>query len=137
VGALAVSIVALAASAATAKDFGPGDLRVCDGNRCIPITNRDVLPALGSFYYGGPQPVPAPAVRMGAPAYQLRFRNGYVTGIVATAKLDRFLSYGVYLGRFRRGQWYRTPESIARELRRLARRLEPLRVTPRAVRRSR
>jgi hypothetical protein len=137
VGALAVFIVALAPSAATAKDFGPGDLRVCNGNRCIPITNRDVLPALGSFYYGGPQPVAAPAVRMGAPAYQLRFRNGYVTGIVATAKLDRFLSYGVYLGRFRRGQWYRVPDAIAGELRRLAIGLAPLRVTPWAVRRSR
>jgi hypothetical protein len=62
-----------------------------------------VLPALGSFYYSGPAPAVAPSPRMGAPYYQLRFRNGYVTGIVATARLDRFLSYGVTSAAFAAG----------------------------------
>jgi hypothetical protein len=122
---------------AAAKDFGPGDLRVCNGDRCVPVVRRSVLPALGSFYYSGPQPKAVTAAPMGARMFQLRFRNGYVTGIVATASLDRFLSYGVYLERFRRGTWYRVPDGLARELRRLAAGLRPLHVTAAAVAKSR
>ena len=44
---------------------------------------------------------------LGAPSFELRFDNDYVTGIVATARLDRFLSYGVNTGRFEAGRWYR------------------------------
>ena len=122
---------------AAAKNFGPGDLSVCNAQRCVPVVKRSVLPALGAFYYSGPAPEVMPAARMGAPMYQLRFDNGYVTGIVATRSLDRFLSYGVHLERFQRGTWYRVPEGLAREFRRLAADLRPLRVTRRAVRRSR
>jgi hypothetical protein len=68
---------------------------------------------------------------------KLTFRNGYVTGIVASPRLDRFLSYGVNLGRFRRGAWYRVPSAIARELRTLTVGLDPLRVTRAAIRKSR
>jgi hypothetical protein len=74
---------------------------------------------------------------MGAPAFQLRYDNGYVTGIVASPRLDRFLSYGVYLERFHRGTWYRLPPRAASELRRLTADLRPLRVTAAAVRKSR
>jgi hypothetical protein len=38
---------------ASAKDFGPGDVRVCNSTRCVAIVNQDVLPKLGSFYYSG------------------------------------------------------------------------------------
>jgi hypothetical protein len=139
---LAVALLAvaplLAASAAAAKDFAPGDLFVCSGQRCVAITNQPVLEPLGAFYYTGLKPpVVAPAPHVGAPAFELRFRNGYATGIVATAKLDRFLSYGVNLGWFKPGQWYRIPSSVARELRTLAAPLKPLRVTPASLARSR
>src|SRR6266536_359636 len=57
-----VGLVALSAllvlPSASAKDFHPGDLRVCNTTRCIAIVNRAVLPQLGSFYYGGPSPAP-------------------------------------------------------------------------------
>ena len=124
---------------ATAKDFGPGDLRVCNTKRCVPIERRDVLPALGSFYYGtdGADPAVALPPSMGARAYELRFRNGYATGIVAGARLDRFLSYGVNLGRFARGRWYLVPNGLAAELRRLVKPLAPLRVTQASLARSR
>src|SRR5438552_6785469 len=125
-GVLAVCLL-LGAAGAQAKDFGPGDLRVCGAARCIPVVKPTILPLLGSFYYGGPQPATVRAPKLGAPAFQLRFKNGYVTGIVATAKLDRFLSYGVYVGRFVRGKWYRVPPRMSAELRRLAASLEPLR----------
>jgi hypothetical protein len=128
----------LALPAASAKDFGPGDLRVCNATRCVPIVNRAVLPQLGSFYYGSPQP-PARVRRplLGTRYYELRFDNGYVTGIVATRRLDRFLSYGVHLERFVRGSWYAVPPRLSAELRRLTFELRPLRLTRAALAKSR
>jgi hypothetical protein len=118
---------------ASAKDFHPGDLRVCNTMRCIAIVNRAVLPRLGSFYYSGPPPAHARRPKLGAPYYELSFRNGYVTGIVATRRLDRFLSYGVFLERFARNRWYAVPHQISRELRRLTAGLRPLRLTQAAL----
>lgn len=132
-----LAVAALVAPAATAKGFGPGDLRICDADRCVAITKRSVLPLLGAFYYHGGRPPTARSPGLGAPAFELRFDNGYVTGIVATAQLDRFLSYGVNLGHFRRGIWYRVPPRAAAELRRLSAGLRPLRVTRAALARSR
>jgi hypothetical protein len=120
-----------------AKDFNPGDLRVCNAKRCVPITAPHVVAKLGPFYYSGPPPARMRAPRMGAPAFELRFENGYATGIVASPKLDRFLSYGVHQGRFARGAWYQVPPSVSSELRALTARLAPLRVTPAAIARSR
>jgi hypothetical protein len=74
---------------------------------------------------------------MGAPFFELKFRNDYVTGIVATRRLDRFLSYGVHLGHFKRGSWYRVPARAALELRKLTAGLEPFRVSAAAVAKSR
>ena len=123
--------------AAGAKDFNPGDLRACNATRCVAITTPAVVAALGPFYYSGGRLKTLRAARIGAPAFELRFRNGYATGIVATTRLDRFLSYGVHLERFRQGTWYRVPPAISRELRALTRDLEPLRVTRAALARSR
>jgi hypothetical protein len=134
---LAASVGLTLVPAAAAKDFGPGDLRVCDSHRCVAVTNRDVLPLLGSFYYSGPKPKAAAKPRLRSPYFELRFRNGYVTGIVATARLDCFLSYGVYLERFRRGAWYRVPTRLARELRTLTAPLTPFRLTRGALAKSR
>jgi hypothetical protein len=135
--ALLTAVAFAVAPVATAKDFGPGDLRVCNARRCVPITNRAVLPLLGSFYYGPSAPRVAPRPRIGAPAFELRFRNGYATGIAASARLDRFLSYGVNLERFRRGVWYRLPARLSAELRRLTAGMKPLRVTQAALAKSR
>ena len=129
---LIVAVLVLAAtvtSVAPAKDFGPGDLRVCNSTHCVPVEERSVLPLLGSFYYGANQPKRAHAPRLGARALELRFRNGYVTGIVASARLDRFLSYGVNLGRFRRGRWYRLPAAVSREFQALSVSVQPFRLT--------
>jgi hypothetical protein len=136
-------VVVIAAStllvlpSASAKDFGPGDLRVCNLTRCIAIVTRDVLPQIGSFYYNGPSPARIREPELGAPYYQLRFRNDYVTGIVATQRLDRFLSYGDFLGRFARTRWYAIPRRLSAELRRLTIGLPPLHVTRAALARSR
>lgn len=136
-------VTLLAASAllilpsASAKDFGPGDLRVCNATRCVAIVNADVLPQLGSFYYSGPALARARPPALGAPYYQLRFRNNYVTGIVATRQLDRFLSYGVHLERFTRDTWYAVPARLSAELRRLTAGMRPLHVTRAALAKSR
>jgi hypothetical protein len=130
---IAVGLLALGALLATpqasAKDFGPGDLRVCGKTRCVPIVNRAVLPVFNSLYWGPSPVVRAPKVPVGAPAFELRFRNGYVSGIVGTKNLDRFRAYGFFCGRFQRGKWYRVPERAVRELRRLTASLWPMRVT--------
>ena len=132
-----MAAVAFLAPSATAKSFGPGDLRICDQERCVGITKRSVLPLLGAFYYYGREPAEARSPHLGAPAFDLRFRNGYVSGIVATRHLDRFLSYGVNIGHFSRRTWYRVPPRAAAELRRLSAGLQPLRVTRAALARSR
>lgn len=135
---LCASAALLVASGATAKEFRPGDLRICSHRHCVAIRNKAVLKQLGAFYYfGKSSPPETRAPRLGARAFELRFTNGYVTGVVAAAKLDRFLSFGVNLGRFAPGQWYRFPRAVARELRTLAAPLEPLRVTRRLLARSR
>jgi hypothetical protein len=122
---------------ASAKDLRPGDVRVCNATRCVAILNRSVLPQLTSFYYSGPPPVRVPRPKLGAPYYELRFRNGYVTGIVATRRLDRFLTYGVHDQRFTRHIWYTVPRRMSVELRRLTDVLRPLRLSRAALAKSR
>jgi hypothetical protein len=134
---LGVVLAALVAPSASAKDFGPGDLRVCNATRCVPIVSPEVVTLLGPFYYSGPAPtrIGRPALR--APYYELRFRNSYATGVVATRRLDRFLSYGVHLERFASGTWYVVPRQLSQELGRLTATLRPLRLTRAALDRSR
>ncbi|HUQ21547.1 MAG TPA: hypothetical protein VM049_00875 [Gaiellaceae bacterium] len=122
---------------ATAKDFGPGDVRVCNGTRCVGIVEADAVNRLRPFYYSGPALAHVRAPALGTPYFELRFRNDYVTGIVATERLDRFLSYGVHLERFARDTWYAVPAKLAAELRRLIAGLRPLRVTRAALAKSR
>jgi hypothetical protein len=132
---LALALTFTAASAA--KEFKPGDLRICNANTCVTITDQRLLDALGSFIYMGPQPAIVRSPRLGVAYFALKFRNGYVPGIVATAELDRWLSYGVYLGRFARGRWYHVPARTAAGVRELTVSLKPLRLTRVVVRRSR
>lgn len=136
VGFVAVPAL-LVLSSASAKDFHPGDLRICNSTRCVAVVNRAVMPRLASFYYRGPAPARAPRPKLGTQYYELRFRNGYVTGIVASPRLDRFLSYGVYLGRFARNKWYALPPQVSSEFRRLTVDLRPLRLTQAALAKSR
>jgi hypothetical protein len=132
-----VAVSALVAlPAASAKEFKPGDVRICNSRHCLPVVNRKVLPLLASFYYGNRTPARIRRPKLGVPYYELRYRNGYVTGIIATRRLDRFLSYGVVLGRFTRHQWYRVPRKASRELRRLTVGLRPLHLSRAALAKS-
>jgi hypothetical protein len=130
-------IALLVLPSAGAKDFPPGALHVCNAARCVPIVKPEVLRSLAAFYYHGPPSAQIRRPRLGAPAYELRFENSYATGIVATRRLDRFLSYGVNLGHFERGRWYAVPRKAAADLRRLTMGLRPLRVTGAALAKSR
>ena len=136
-GLLLASAALVFAASAAAKEFEPGDLRLCNAKSCVEITDQTTLDALSAFYYGSRRPrrTRPPALR--APYCELRFENGYATGIVATWALDRFLSYGVNLQQFSRGRWYRVPAVAAAELRRLSASVEPLRLTRAALRKSR
>jgi hypothetical protein len=134
--ALAASML-VAAPGAVAKDFGPGDVRICNAAQCVPVVRESAVALLGPFYYSGRPLVRALPPALGTPYYELRFRNGYATGIVATRRLDRFLSYGVHLERFRRGTWYRVPPLLAAEFRTLTAGVRPLRLTRAAVAKAR
>jgi hypothetical protein len=126
--ALLVAAALLVIPAASGKSIQPGDVRLCNAKRCVPITNRVVLGKLESFYYGSYALTKLRQPTQGAPYYELRFRNGYVTGIVATRRLDHFQSHGVNVGRFASGRWYGVPPRVSAELRRLAVGLRPLRL---------
>jgi hypothetical protein len=130
--AVAAAGILVLAPAAAGKDFRPGDIRACVASRCVPITSQDVLDALSGFYYGSVKPTPGRAPSAKALYVELRFRNGYVTGIAAGARFDHFLSYGVNLDQFRARIWYVMPASVAAELQQLAASLQP-RPLPRYV----
>ena len=134
---LAVSALLLAAvSPAEAKHFRPGDLSICDGQRCVPIMDQKVVNALSLFYYPpGRQPAEVRKPRLGVPYFQIRFGT-YVSGVVATSQLDRFRT-GCQCGHFGPDDWYRVPAKIALHLRSLAASLTPLRVSESVVARSR
>jgi hypothetical protein len=134
---IAVSVLLLGTTGAAAKDFGPGDLSVCNSARCVKIVRPGAVALLGPFYYSGGKLDRAMPPGLGAPSFELRFSNGYATGIVGSRKLDRFLSYGVHLERFERGVWYEVPPALARELRRLTARLRPIAITSASLSRSR
>ena len=103
---------------AAAKAFRPGDMRVCSGQRCLPIRSQRVLDALAAFYYDtAERPVRTMAPTGATPSFKLEFSNGYVSGTVGGSKLDRFRSGGVNLDQFRDGVWYRLPIRVATELR--------------------
>jgi hypothetical protein len=115
-----VAAALIGTQAADAKEFEPGDLRICGVEGCTPITDRVALRAIGAFLYHRPLAPVVRAPRFGSASFELQFGNGYVTGVVGSRRLDRFLSYGVNIGHFERGRWYRVPGRAARELRRLA-----------------
>jgi len=134
--ALIVFAALLGAGGAGAKEFAPGDLRVCSETRCVPVMKAEIARRLAGLYYTGPKPATVARPAWGAPAFELRFRNGYATGVVGSARLDRFLSFGVHAERFRPRVWYRVAPEIAAELRRLTAGMKPYRVTRALVAKS-
>src|SRR6266536_2418470 len=123
--AIALAAFVVLVPAAAAKDFKPGDIRVCGADRCVPLRSVRVLASLSAFYYGPHKPAVAAAPSKHASFLELRFRNGYVTGAAAGARFDRFLSFDVNLGQFSARTWYAVPPRISTELRRLAAGLRP------------
>jgi len=121
--AICLAVTATTASAATTKQFKPGDVRACGVRRCVAIGSQRALDALGRFYYGRPMPTRAAAPAKRASYLRLVFRNGYVTGVAAGSRFGLFLSFGVNLGQFGARTWYTVPAPVAAELRRLAPRL--------------
>jgi hypothetical protein len=132
-GSLLIGLLLLSSGAA-AKEFKPGDLSVCNAKRCVSIKSQPVLNALSAFYYNSAvRPARARAPRLRMPFFRLTFSDGYVTGIIASKELGRFLSYGVNLDQFRPGVWYRVPTRAMVGLRELTADLAPLRLTRAAL----
>jgi hypothetical protein len=118
----------LAIPAAVAKDFGPGELRVCGRSQCVPIVNKRLLRILSNYYWGPSRIVRTAPVHRGARAFALRWRNGYTSGLVGGAGLERFRGHGFFCGRFVPGHWYRFPAEATVWLKRLTAGMRPLRV---------
>jgi hypothetical protein len=128
--AVAAAVVLVCTSTATAKQFRPGDVQLCSAHACVGIVDRGSLAALTRFYYTGAAPAEARPPRIGSPYFSVKFAtNGYVTGIFAASQLDRFRSGGVNTVQFSTDAWYRVPPLLASSLRKLAERLQPMRVT--------
>jgi hypothetical protein len=134
---IALLSLVLLPQAAGAKSLQPGDVLVCDATTCIPIMDQRVVDGLAHMYYGSRAPVRVHAPKLGKPYVYLRFRNQYITGIVATDHLDRFLSYGVNSSQFGADSWYAVPPAAAAGLRRLTWGMHPLHVNWSALSRSR
>ena len=75
----------------------------------VSVRNQHPVDILSAFSISTAATPRAEAPALGVASLQLHFPNGYVTGIVASRNYDRFLSYGVNLGQFQRGTWYRVP----------------------------
>ncbi|HET6173820.1 MAG TPA: hypothetical protein VFD90_14500 [Gaiellales bacterium] len=135
VGLALAALLAAAAAPAEAKHFRPGELKLCNDTICVRIFDRSLLDGLSrfSFLTGGPE-VGKP--RLGAPLFQIKVDGGYVTGIVATKRLERFRSGGMGT-RFGPDDWYRVPPTVASALRKLSAGMQPLRVTQSTVDRTR
>jgi hypothetical protein len=127
--AVFVLVLSQVAGASTRKLFRPGDVRACGATRCVSIRRQPVLDALSRFYYGRPLPTRTSAPTKRAAYLKLVYSNGYVTGIAAGSRFTHFLSFGVNLGQFAARRWYAVPAPVARELRLLASRLSPGRLT--------
>jgi hypothetical protein len=123
-GAAVAGLALWLAPVAQAKEFKPGDIRICAAKQCLPLNDRDALNALSAFYYSSKQiPRPKAAPASTARYVELRFPNGYVTGIAAGHRYDHFLSYGVNLGQFKARTWYAIPARASVAIKALATRL--------------
>jgi hypothetical protein len=90
---------------AAAKEFPPGELRVCGAKQCRVVTDGQSR-AFSALLWGDGRARRAPTPRIGSPIYQLRFENGRA-GAVINATAIRV--HGLNCGRFERGKWYRLP----------------------------
>lgn len=97
-----------ATSAASAKDFRPGDLRVCGAIHCRAL-GKTQTSAFGTLLYASGKVARAPEPPIGAPVIQVRTTDGPL-GAVITATAIRV--HGLNCGRFRRGSWYRLPPAL-------------------------
>ena len=106
---VAVSALLLGTPAASAKDFRPGDLRVCGAVHCRVVTERAQARTFSAFLYGNGRPRRASAPRVGSPVFQLRLKDGFVAALLSPAAIR---VHGLFCERFVRGRWYRLPSSL-------------------------
>jgi hypothetical protein len=106
---LAATGLFLAVPAASAKEFQPGDLRLCGATQCRVLKDATTNRRFGEFLYGSGKVTAAPTPRVGSPVFQLRFKEG-PAGVVLNETSARV--HGLNCGRFRRGRWYRLPKAL-------------------------
>jgi hypothetical protein len=118
---LSLATLFLLVPAANAKEFRPGDLRVCGATQCRLFKDAPTSRRISELLYGATPVIRARTPRVGSPVFQLRFEGG-PAGVILNE--TAFRVHGLNCGRFQRGQWYRLP----RPLQRLAAGLKPKRL---------
>jgi hypothetical protein len=99
----------LGTPAASAKDFRPGDLRICGAAHCRVVTEHAQARAFSAFLYGSSRVERVKTPRPGSPVFQLRLRDGFVAALLSA---NAVRVHGLYCERFQRGHWYRLPPSL-------------------------
>lgn len=99
----------LTVPAASAKEFGPGEIFLCGAKQCRVVTDGRTSRRFGEFLYGAGRVAVAPTPRVGSPVFQLRFRDG-PAGVILSETSARV--HGLNCGRFQRGRWYRLPPGL-------------------------
>jgi hypothetical protein len=96
-------------AAAWAKEIRPGELMICGARHCRNVTQPAQARAFSALLWGEGTVPRAPTPRVGAPVFQLRFRDG-PAGAIITATAIRVA--GLNCGRFQHGKWYRLPRAL-------------------------
>lgn len=96
------------AAAALAKEFPPGELRVCGATRCRVVSDAQ-SGAFSSLLWGDRSVTRAPSPRGGSPVFQLRFEDGPAGAIISATAIR---VHGLNCSRFQRGRWYRLRASL-------------------------
>ena len=96
------------ATAAFAKEFPPGYLKVCGAAQCRLVTDAQSR-AFSALLWGDRRVTRAPTPRVGSPVFQLRFKDGPVGALISATAIR---VHGLQCGRFQRGKWYRLPREL-------------------------
>jgi hypothetical protein len=96
---LILATLLLVVPAASAKEFRPGDLRLCGATQCRVVKDVRATRLFGDFLYGSGPVIPAPMPRVGSPVFQVRFKDG-PAGVILNGTAARV--HGLNCGRFER-----------------------------------
>ena len=108
---LLLALALVASATASAKEIGPGELRICGARQCRVVTSPADARAFSALLWGDRPVARAPMPRAGSPVFELRFADGPAGALVSATAIR---VHGLNCGRFERGKWYRLPVRLRR-----------------------